>query len=48
MIASSATIHAVGSDVLTGRREKVLLKGREEEIEVFGVMGLKSEKGGES
>ncbi len=48
IIASSATIHAAGSDVLTGKREKVLLKGREEEIEVFEVMGLKSEKGGES
>jgi len=48
IIASSATVHAVGSDVLTGKREKVFLKGREGEIEVFEVIGLKSEKGGES
>jgi adenylate cyclase len=48
IIASSATIHAAGSDVLTGKREKVHLKGREEEIEVFEVLGLKSEKGEES
>ncbi|MGZ3613724.1 MAG: CHASE2 domain-containing protein [Thermodesulfobacteriota bacterium] len=48
IIASSATIHAAGSDVLTGKRERVFLKGREREIEVFEVMGLKLEKGGES
>jgi adenylate cyclase len=47
IVASSATIHAAGSDVLTGRKEKVILKGREEEIEVFEVIGLKDEKGGD-
>lgn len=48
IIASSATVHTAGSDVLTGRREKVFLKGREGEIEVFEVIGLKSAKGGGS
>jgi class 3 adenylate cyclase/CHASE2 domain-containing sensor protein len=46
--ASSATVHAAGSNVLTGKREKVFLKGREGETEVFEVIGLKLEKGGES
>jgi len=48
IIASNATVHAAGSDVLTGKRERVLLKGREGEVEVFEVIGLKSEKGGKS
>ena len=46
IVASSATIQATGSGVLTGRKEKVILKGREGEIEVFEVIGLKEEKGG--
>lgn len=47
IVASSATIHAAGPEVLTGRREKVVLKGREGEIEAFEVIGLKGEKGGD-
>ena len=47
IVASSATIHAAGPDVLTGKEEKVIVKGREGEIEVFEVIGFKPEKGGE-
>jgi adenylate cyclase len=47
IVASSATIHAVGPSVVTGRREKVTVKGREEYVEVFEVIGLKIEKGGQ-
>jgi adenylate cyclase len=47
IVASSATIHAVGPSVVTGRREKVTVKGREEYVEVFEVIGLKTEKGGQ-
>jgi hypothetical protein len=45
---SRAAVQAAGSDVLTGKQEKVFLKGREEKIEVFEVIGIKSEKGEES
>ena len=41
IVASSATIHQAGPDVLTGAQKKVMVKGREEEIEVFEVTGLK-------
>ena len=47
IVASSETIHAVGQDVVTGRREKVAVKGREEYVEVFEVIGLRTEKGGQ-
>jgi adenylate cyclase len=47
IVASHATIHAAGPDVLTGKQEKVMLKGREEEIEVFEVIGLARGKGGD-
>ncbi len=47
IVASSATIHAVDQDVLTGRQEKVTVKGREGKIEVFEVIGIQTEKGGE-
>jgi class 3 adenylate cyclase/CHASE2 domain-containing sensor protein len=46
IVASSATIHAVGPSVVTGRREKMTVKGREGYVEVFEVIGLKTEKGG--
>jgi adenylate cyclase len=45
IVASSATIQAVGPSVVTGRRERVTVKGREEYVEVFEVIGLKTEKG---
>lgn len=32
-------------DVLTGKKEKIMIKGREGDIEVFEVIGLKSGKG---
>lgn len=47
IVASSATIDAVGPSVITGRREKVTVKGREEYVEVFEVVGMKTEKGGD-
>jgi adenylate cyclase len=46
IVASSATIDAVGPSVITDRREKVTVKGREEYVEVFEVLGMKTEKGG--
>lgn len=47
IIASSATIQAAGPRVVTGRREKVAVKGREEYVEVFEVIDLRTEKGGQ-
>jgi adenylate cyclase len=47
IVASSATIGAAGPDVLTGKRERMTVKGREGYVEVFEVIGVKSEKGGE-
>ena len=46
IVASSDTINAGGLAVLTGKREKISVKGREGHIEVFEVIGLKPEKGG--
>jgi adenylate cyclase len=46
IVASSDTIHAASSAASTGKREKISVKGREGYIEVFEVIGLKSEKGG--
>lgn len=48
IVVSSATLQTVDQNVLTGRQEKVTVKGREGEIEVFEVIGLKTEKGGET
>jgi adenylate cyclase len=45
IVASSAAIQAAGPDVLTGKEEKVIVKGREGAIEVFEVIGLKAGKG---
>lgn len=46
IVASSATINAGGPGVVTGRQEKVTVKGMKEYVEVFEVIGLKTEKGG--
>jgi adenylate cyclase len=40
IVASSATIDAAGPGVITGRREKVLVKGREGYVEILEVIGL--------
>jgi len=45
IVASSATIQAAGPGVVTGRREEVLVKGRESYVEVLEVIGLEPEKG---
>ncbi len=47
IVASQATLHSAGPVVLTGKQRKVMLKGREEEIEVIEVIGLAREKGGD-
>lgn len=39
--ASQCTIDAAGEDVITGRQEKVQVKGREVPLEVFEVIGLR-------
>jgi adenylate cyclase len=46
IVASSDTMNAANSTASTGKREKISVKGREGHIEVFEVIGLKSEKGG--
>jgi adenylate cyclase len=46
IIASSLTIDAAGPGVVTGRREKVLVKGREGYVEIIEVIGLEPERGG--
>jgi adenylate cyclase len=46
IIASGATISAAGRGVLTDRQEKVLLKGREEYVEIFEVIDMELEGGG--
>jgi adenylate cyclase len=45
IVASSATINAAGPGVVTGRRDKVLVKGREGYVEIFEVIGLEPERG---
>ena len=47
IVASGATISAAGPGVLTVRKEKASLKGRDEQVEVFEVIGLEPEGGGE-
>ena len=47
MVASRATIDAAGPGVSIGKGEKISVKGREGYVEVFEVIGLKPEKGGE-
>ncbi len=48
IVASAATITAAGPGVLTGKKQKVSLKGRDRPVEVFEVIGLGPERGGES
>jgi len=43
-VASYDTIRAVGSGVLTGKIERTTVKGTRGGIEVYEVIGLKSEK----
>ena len=45
IVASRATIDAAGPGVLTGRQEKMPVKGREGYVEVFEVIDLRPEKG---
>jgi adenylate cyclase len=47
IVASGATIIAAGPGVLTGKREKVSIRGRDEQLEVFEVIGLQPEGGEE-
>ncbi len=44
IVVSGETIKAAGPGVVTGRREKLKVKGRQETIEVFELLGLESEK----
>jgi adenylate cyclase len=48
IVASSATIEAAGAGVVTGRREKVPVKGREGYVEIWEVIGLEPEGGEKS
>lgn len=41
IVASSTTIEAAGLGVVTGRRKKLQVKGRQEPVEVLEVKGLK-------
>jgi adenylate cyclase len=45
IVASNATINAAGPGVVTGRRENVLVKGREGYVEILEVIGMEPEKG---
>jgi adenylate cyclase len=47
IVASSTTIDAAGPGVSIGKSGKMPVKGREKYVEVFEVIGLKPEKGGE-
>jgi len=40
LVASSVTVHAAGEGVTTGRRETVKVKGRDEPIEVYEIIGI--------
>lgn len=44
IVVSSETIKAAGPGVVTGRREKLKVKGRQETVEVFELLGLESEE----
>jgi adenylate cyclase len=46
IVASRATVDAAGPGVVTGRQEKVLVKGREGYVEILEVIGLEPERGG--
>jgi adenylate cyclase len=45
IVVSSATIQAAGSSVMTGKQEKVTVKGRKEYAHVCEVIGLRSKEG---
>jgi len=45
IVASSATIQAAGPSVVTGKQEKVTVKGRKEYAQVYEVIGLRSKEG---
>ena len=47
VVASSATIQAAGPSVVTGRQEKVTVKGRKEYAQVYEVIGLRPKEGGQ-
>jgi adenylate cyclase len=47
IVASSATLEAAGPGVSIGKSGKMPVKGREKYVEVFEVIGLRTEKGGE-
>jgi class 3 adenylate cyclase len=40
LVASKATVDAAGDGVITGKRETVKVKGKDELIEVFEILGL--------
>ena len=44
IVVSSETIKAAGPGVVTGRREKLKVKGRQESVEVFELLGLEAEE----
>lgn len=44
IVASRSTIQAGGSEILIGEKKKVVVKGREEEMEVFEVIGSRMGK----
>jgi adenylate cyclase len=46
IVASSDTMNAAGDSVVSSRREKLQVKGRKKDIEVFEVIGLKDQGSG--
>jgi class 3 adenylate cyclase len=47
IVASSVTIQAAGSSVMTGKQENVTVKGRKEYVQVYEVIGLRPKEGGQ-
>lgn len=48
ILASKATVERAGPSVLTGKRDRILVKGKGEPVEVFEVIGYGGGKGGHS
>jgi len=48
VVASAATVAAAGPGVNTGRRETVKVKGKDEPIEVYEILGLEGEATGQT
>ena len=48
LVASLQTVKAAGEGVITGKMETVKVKGRDEPIEVYEILGLEPETGGVS